>query len=391
MKSSLTPIRHACAFTLYIIVLSLQVFIAEAQSDATPQKADDSYIIIDGKRLPLVEHYKSSSDWELKSVPISSMAYNWDIKDLEQQIRVDFGLSTDEIRGKKINEVTTFNLWENKDKTYYTGNDAVFSLRIDITTYKKQNLQGSQIWNAVDEKTTIKLQNAFQIINGKTTLGKLISFENLRLRYEDGENTLDSIATKVPTFPDKYVSGKLFVYNESKTVSVNAINSNRYFLTFISKEPAEFHPIKDKTTFNRFGHIFVQWISLENNQTKIEAYGYYGTPGKTKPGELPSRLRDELINDDYWRKGSGTFRVQISKQDYDNTILTRKRWFSSPESYNYLTRNCVNFAFNIATAAKISIGNVPSSVVATTPYGFVVQLYILNKSKYIEIDDMYSK
>ena len=212
-------------------------------------------------------------------------------------------------------------------------------------------------------------------------IGKEISFDNIQM----------SVAEE---FEGGHISGKFYVWGPPPENFLNVTSPivSRYFLTFISKEPSEFHPIDSPTSVNRFGHIFVQWIALENNQTKVEAYGYYKTPGISKGGEIPSKLRDELLNDDYWQKGTGTFRVEISQKDYENTIKVRKRWFNSSSNYNYVMHNCVDFAFSVATGAKLSIGNVPTSIkLITTPYAFVKQLYMLNKSKQVDIDAMYSR
>ncbi|AKD54024.1 hypothetical protein [Spirosoma radiotolerans] len=290
--------------------------ISIAQIKGTQVVADDSYLIVDGNKIELVESYYPPDKWTLHNLAVLNKGYYSPKKDEEDQYTLSFGLHTKEALGKKIEDEHIYHTWWHPNQApVYTGDNPAISFSISIASYKKKALQNVQYWFAVEDEGIVEVNDAYQIDKNIIKQGKLVLFKNLRLKYVDLDDHSDDSTYKAPVYPEKLISGKLFLPGSENEIPIAKSKLTRFcdqydLQDYYSGQEPNYHEYKlDKEICKKKDNPY---CTVDNVFKHMVSNLNYAAPGNI----------DALLNPDF----NLTFIAgkPILPAGYDQEILKRR-------------------------------------------------------------------
>lgn len=133
-------------------------------------------------------------------------------------------------------------------------------------------------------------------------------------------------------------------------VTYKKIEPTKYFINFI----AFGCPSCFETQFPK-GSTFIQWLKIDQSGITRQAYGYFPKNGKNNFRRIEEEVQNEYLPVPWENPVEQTYRVRVSKEDYERSILELKKWMSSPNRMQFNRLNAVDYISTIQKSAKESI------------------------------------
>ena len=122
----------------------------------------------------------------------------------------------------------------------------------------------------------------------------------------------------------------------------NMSEANNYYLIFISRGES------------MVGHAFVAWgkESWAQQQSVIEAFGFYPKDGKGILSSVPGKIVDDLLSGSL-NQATQLISVKVNSDVFNRAKQKISKW--ETKDYNVMKKNCIDFVIDVAKLAGVTV------------------------------------